>query len=340
MAVTSAMAEACLLLQRGWRSAVARRHARTLESLRSMLTCIVCHEEGASLTRCSNGHGCCMSCTSHMTDARCPMCRERRNAAPDRTLRILGNASGIRLLCGACSTRQPFAEFDRHRAWCPEHRFLCPAVSCNACVPSSGMAAHVLSHDGVHELSPDDDGDYHAIVAATHGNNPHILCIGGTAVVVSYTPMARRTPIHVALDLSTNLHPMIHMHARAFYPSGRSAALNLTVTQYALADIDVGDWKSVHRCGVVAPALASREVLEVPMPILIPESRAPNDASLPTLIDSAPGLHWTADIFREAGVKDDRSYDRPEDGSTTRLALLHLVFRPDAFRPIQSLFAM
>ena len=214
---------------------------------------------------------------------------------------------------------------------------MCPVVSCGTCVPSNGMADHVLTHEGVHELTPDDDGAFHAIVAASHGTSPHIFCIRGTVVVVSYTPMARRTPIHVALDLSTGVHPMIHMHARAFYPSGRSPALNLTVMQYALAGIDAGEWKSAHRCGTVAPALASREVLDVPMPVLIPESRAPTDATLPTLVDSVAGLHWTASVFRGAGVRDDHSYGRTDD-APTRIALLQLVFRPEAANPIQSVF--
>ena len=296
-----------------------------------MCECVVCHDECVKIVRCANGHSCCMGCVLASSDSRCPVCREMRAPVAEAAMPVALEATGTLLRCHSCNTCTRAEDCERHRAWCPAHRFVCPWSTCTQCVRASDMAAHVRHHGEVHALTRKIDGTFHVVLTLTRAGDTFVMCVRDTTLVISNT-LQRRMGGPDGL--------FMHIHLRAYYPGPDAPSLHATVRQLRVSDCDTHDgWTEAYRYGVVPPMIASREsvVLAWPSPVVTPRT-CTGDAFDPFVLpDACPGLSsQLRDQVRKAGVRDVSN--KAAADMQTPTALLHLVLREDPRVPIVRLF--
>ena len=317
--------EAIQILQRAWRARASRRLAQAARALRELATCAICQDECVHLVRCSNAHGCCLGCALSAEDNRCPLCRESRPLVPDATVASTLRALGTRLRCATCGIHSDVDACEEHRAWCPDHCFLCPVTGCAQCVPASEMASHVQHHAEVSVLHLH-EGAYHLILGVrAHGTEGLIVTLDDTVVVVELA--ARRT-------LAIEQEQVMVVALRAYYPHARAPALHTTVQQVLPSLCDGTDWVEEHRLGVMAPMLASHEGLVASRVTakLTPRSLVPEQARLLSITDAPPGT-VLSHRMRRVGWRDLPSHApllTPLPAGVQHGLLIRLCFRVDA----------
>lgn len=328
------MLDAVLLVQRRWRRRASRRMGVATATLRGMVTCAVCHDECVRLVRCSNGHACCVGCAMCATDTRCPLCRENRPLVPDTTVLPLLEACGTRLQCASCRTSLVPRQVEKHRAWCAEHRFLCPWSNCSQCVHALSMADHVRGHPNVPALTRRLDGGYHLVVALLSRVSESIVCCVEDATIVISNGAQR-----IAVFGSPKEPPMM-LTLRAYYASGTSRALRATVRQHMVSSCDQKDaWVDEHRVGVISPMIASREAVVSTSTVaaLTPRTLIVDSMVMHTphimLPDARPGhTPGLGDRIRRNGMRDLPPAMLPMNAvadAHTPAALVHICIRDD-----------
>lgn len=330
--------DAARVAQAAWRAHASRTHARRQAYLRSLCVCVVCHDECVHLVRCRNGHGCCVNCEMGLVDHVCPLCRETRPAVRDALTPLL--VRGVRLSCAACAVSLAAERVEAHRAWCPRHRFLCPHEDCTECVQADGLAAHALSHPGVHSLARRSGSNaYEFCAIVTRSTTQQVLVtVESTLVVMQVSP---------GLGRFADTGGVLHVHLRAYYPSPDAPPLLLTLRQLAPADCarrDAGCTDEL-RCGVVAPMLASREtimVLSLPSPAIVPRSTmSSTDEVLRTCLPNVGPSPSLAEYARAHGLRPAVLASRPlspTPRTTVAVALVHVVLAPDRLRRIADVY--
>jgi hypothetical protein len=307
---------AAFRVQRAWRKACTRRLVATRAALREMTTCVVCRDECVQLVRCANNHGCCVGCALAASDARCPLCRETRvNAAADPATPAVLAACRARLHCAACELYLDVDAVERHRAWCPRHRFVCPWSSCTQCVPAAELATHVLAH-GVPQLAADADNVYQIHLVLRPSSALVFVAAGAVVVLTLEASSFRRAGAPACA----------HVGLRAFYSSPSAPALTARLRQLRIVD---GEWIEDHRLGPVMPMLATREaIVHGAVVAVTPRAACLHDESCDNLVFAGPPTPRTLALVRRAGVADT-SASAAALGPPPH-ALLHLLLTPDA----------
>ena len=223
---------------------------RTLMSIRdwsrTRMRCVVCEDECATLYCCSNGHGCCIGCNAAISDERCPVCRDARSATEDETLRQVLTVMRARHHCAECNIYTSTHECERHRAWCPSHKFTCPVASCRHTVCGAALAHHVRHHDRhVVEVGQ------RFVMLVNHFSDDVVLVVDNDVVVVSFTPRA-------ATSVNDMMSGGIFFSVRCYYASPETGVLCCTVQQVQVSHTDY-DYVEEYNVGAVPAMLASRE---------------------------------------------------------------------------------
>ena len=364
----AATAVATAAIQRAWRARCSRAHARLAATLRQLAVCAVCHDECVQVIRCRNGHACCEGCELSSADTRCPMCRVPRAYARDVTLERVLRAADPALRCTACGAAVRPRECERHRAWCPAHRFVCPAPGCTATVGARDMAAHVARHVAAgeaHALRRRADGTYGLVVGVTRAaGETFVLALDGArgrggergdergdgddrGAVVVVTVVPQRTRVNL-LPAHQHDWPLLHVQLYAFYPGPTAPAIVATVRQLRAADCDApGGFLEEHRSGAVAPMLASREnvLLGVGGPLIAARSILHHDAAAAPASDrplvrpdAAPSPELGRAV-RAHGVRDpplDRTSLPADPGA--QCAILQIGLRLDAAVAVEAAY--
>lgn len=305
-----------------------------------MVTCSICHDECVRMVRCSNGHACCVGCALCTNDARCPLCRESRPLVPDTTICSFLEACGTRLKCYACDVCFAPRDCERHRAWCPEHQFVCPYPNCSQCVPAIAMADHVMHHPSVPALTRSIDGSYHMVLAfQSRANECLIACVNDTTVVIS-------NGLRRVVALGSQADPPMMVSMRAYYASGGAAPLRATVRQMSVSACDdAGGWLEEHRIGIVTPMMASREAV---VSNGVTAMLAPRSFVLESQMDShmiipnaRPGITTgLQERVCQAGIRDMPTNLPPLASLEphTPTALVHVCFREDGRMSISDVY--
>jgi len=320
-------------IQRMWRTYMSIRMARLSAHMRSMCECTVCHDECVQMVRCQNGHGVCTGCETCITETRCPMCREQRPSVPDGAMPQMLKISKMRMRCSTCCKSVWSNECERHRAWCPEHRFMCPWNHCHQTMTSSMMIEHMSHHNACVLVRNTTDEKYHVVVTMTQGmNESFIVIIESTTIIIT---MGRRGAFQTAGEFF--MGGQCCLNIRGYYGSSSSKPIRVIVRQLSVLNCENSNmWLEEHRCGIIPPMIASRETVIsssnapsiVPRSILHSDTISPNNETLISTNSPHPGL---AAIIKARGIRDVPIATRPftlrEVG--TYVAVLHLIFSED-----------
>lgn len=332
--------KAVVLIQKAWRHAESSRMTRMKQRVRDMCECVVCRDECVQVIRCSNGHTSCVGCAMASQDSRCPMCREPRSNTVDTLLVDVLRWSNTRLRCNTCGTMHTYDRCEQHRAWCPEHRFVCPWGTCNQSFRSRDLVQHMSHHSDVGHLKASPE-DYHCVVVFFRTGDTVILCTTSAVVVLHVGPNRRFSTVCG----SSVVNECFQLSLRAYYLGPDAAPLVATVRQLGVHDSERPEcWLEEHRMGVVPPMLASREgvVLATHTPVLVPRTLGSysNVDTTRILVDERPGC-TLRDKLRGMGVRDLPMVRRPFDPvpeSCVPTTVLHIVLREERTQRISDLY--
>ena len=331
-------------VQRAWREHRARVLTRLIGSLRERCRCVVCGDECVRLVRCSNGHASCVGCSLAASDARCPLCRVARDRTRvDFVTPAVLAECGARLRCSSCGRSTTVQECERHRAWCPAHRYVCPFDACTHTCPADEMAHHVTAAHGVPSLSPRQDGCHHIVTTSTmRPFPPRLIVVGDTVVSIAQSWQAHSLRRGFAPTTAETVHVMLRGH----YASCDAPVVRVTVRQLRAVD---AQWSEEHRCGVVAPVVAPLEHLPpsafgTPTVVVTPRcvlTRDDDEADVPLVLpDAAPTDRSLRERLMRSGVRDPPLSLDPlaHVDASLPVVVLHFTFWTDMTHSVGDVF--
>ena len=336
--------EAARLIQARWNRVQSRRHARLCGAMRERLRCVVCYDETPDLVMCPNGHGCCVGCDLGTEGNACPMCRDPRGARVDETQSWFATRTGLALRCGTCTASVRAADCERHRAWCPAHKFVCPHPRCGETMALPDLRRHLLTrHEPAVIVPQDASGRYVVLLLAPRYVSEAVLHVDDSVVMVG-----TRTMYRSYTNASELVNGQMSVTVRCYYPSDTSRAWRAVVRQRQVADGEREDaWLEEFHVGVVAPVLASREhVTTVPYaPLIVPRCimsedafEAPNSRDAPVIVTERRRLR---EAFRDHSVRDLPRLTRPHVPPTLAgmpVAILEVLLTRDPVLRIGDLY--
>tara|TARA_B100000214_G_scaffold129769_1_gene92247 strand:- start:298 stop:1299 length:1002 start_codon:yes stop_codon:yes gene_type:complete len=210
------------IIQRSWKSHSKYKKILFESNIIDQLTCCVCTDIFKTFNRCVNGHGVCEFCYDSMQDNACPLCREVMSDVSEGIVCKIATQLGIYANCLTCNKKFPINNIEKHRNWCEEQQFLCPARDfCNKRLKSSELYNH-LSHHDRNVVILDDIKNFIFTHISPNDNNVLIL-LKQSRHVIELSWSGIRSDVG---------RPLIAVNAKCFYPDKNSKILSITLDHY------------------------------------------------------------------------------------------------------------